>query len=465
LLSDGAQDGVKVKVTRDQALAAATGAGVPFFAIGEGSDIDRAYLTQLATSTRGRYLEAPKITDLGGLFASIGELLTSQFIVTFDASAAPAGAASPITITLQSGADSATAESTLTPGAGFVAPPITVSLTGIRDGESISKPRIVTATLDRTEGVTRVAFYVDDVNVYETAVTPYTFTYDPNAFGSKPHTIKAGAIAGSQSFESASLSFTSSPAVGAPKVDSSGGLSIVVIVAATAVLIGLLLVAVLPMVVVRRLRRPGRVLVASADQRITPWATRHRNVVPLPQFTDDPRETAVTVEDVGEPMGVLVARGGSMAGTEYLVGGKPVSIGSGARCAVRIKDLSLSAEEARVWVRDGHLMLHKMTRLTVIAEDGMSGGWTILEPGDHLDIGEHRFEFRLWTPPLPETATKQAPGEVPNILRDPGRARPSADSQPFTSPAPALGLGVIWPTEGAKVDTPFETPDLDAQAS
>ena len=116
-----------MKTTRDQALAAAAGVGVPYFAIGEGTDIDRAYLTQLATASNGRYLEAPKATDLSGLFASIGQLLTGQFIVAFDASAASGAAEAPVTITLQSGAASATAQATFKPGPGFVPPPIGVT--------------------------------------------------------------------------------------------------------------------------------------------------------------------------------------------------------------------------------------------------------------------------------------------------------------------------------------------------
>ena len=39
-LSDGAQDGVAVTVTREQALAAAAAAGVPYFTLGEGTKID-----------------------------------------------------------------------------------------------------------------------------------------------------------------------------------------------------------------------------------------------------------------------------------------------------------------------------------------------------------------------------------------------------------------------------------------
>lgn len=463
LLSDGAQDGVKVKTTRDQALAAATNAGVSFFAIGEGKDIDRAYLTQLATASKGRYLEAPKLTDLSGLFASIGQLLTSQFIVTFDGSAAPGGADTPITITLDVGGTKATARATFKPGAAFAAPPITVALTGITAGESLSEPRVVTAVPDATQRLTRVAFYVDGVNVYETTKPPYTFTFDPHAFGAASHTLKAGVIAGTQTFESPAVAFTSTVAAPAPKTSGSGSSLPILPIAGGVALLVVLGLAVT--VVARLLRSANDITIAApaAEQRITPWVARHRSVeAPADIAVDAPVEVA---EEVGEPMGVLISRVGPMLGSEFVVGGKPVIIGSAPRCAVRIDDPTLGAEEARIWVRDQHLMVHKVARLSDVAAEGESGGWTILEAGDTLDIGAHRFEFRLWTEPPPQ-AEAEPSGPVPNVLRDPDAPRPIG-TRPSTAPAPASNVGVIWPREDPQQPAvPSEdSPDLNAQAS
>ncbi len=459
LLSDGANGGVTAKTPRDQALSAATAAGVPFFAIGEGKDIDRAYLTQLSTVSKGRYLEAPKVSDLGGLFTSISELLTSQFIVTFDGSAASGAQEAPIAITVQSGAASVTAQGTFKPGPNF-SPPVIVSVTGISAGEALSEQRVITAVPDRTEGLTRVAFYVDGVNVYETAKPPYTFTYDPKAFGSAAHTLKASVMAGTRSFDSAPVSFTSHAPAVAPK--SGGGVSLPWLPIAAALII-VALVGIVATVVMRARRdRGGDLSGPAADQRITPWVARHRN------FSEPPleavEETPEGAEEVGEPMGVLISRAGPLLGTEYVVGGKPMSIGSGTGCGVHIRDMALSTEEARIWVRDGHLMVHKMTRLTAIAADGVSGGWTILEPGDRLDIGAHAFEFRLWSAPPPESEREDVePAEVPNVLRDPNTPRPIG-SRPTALPLAASGLGAIWPREDAPRPMNDQPSDLDAQA-
>jgi hypothetical protein len=94
---------------------------------------------------------------------------------------------------------------------------------------------------------------------------------------------------------------------------------------------------------------------------------------------------------------------------------------------VRIDDPELAAEEARTWVRGGHLMVHKMTRLSVIAADGTSGGWMILEPGDTFTIGEHVFEFRILDESAQSIETATTPvddGPPPNVLRDAAAREP-----------------------------------------
>jgi hypothetical protein len=184
--------------------------------------------------------------------------------------------------------------------------------------------------------------------------------------------------------------------------------------------------------------------IASPDQRVTPWAARHRG---LSAATDEDTiaPIAPVVEQVGEALGVLISRSGTDTGSEYAVGGKPVSIGSGSACAVRIADASLATEEARIWIRKDHLMLHRLSRLTTIANEG-AGGWQMLEPGETFKIGEHLFEFRL----LPEDAPQPeqsdtTPSDVPNILRSrddepaspPEREEPAPAAPPF-APQPGM---------------------------
>jgi hypothetical protein len=133
----------------------------------------------------------------------------------------------------------------------------------------------------------------------------------------------------------------------------------------------------------------------------------------LPPVLDEPDGDAVR-EVVEEAKGLLRSRAGSDLGAEYVVGGSPVSIGSGEHCAVRVPDRGLSSVEARIWVRGKQLMVHRMTSLNALANEGVSGGWVILDPGDTFDLGPHEFEFRL----LPVEAPVEDAGEVPNVLKD-----------------------------------------------
>ncbi len=410
-LSDGAQDGVELTVPRDQALTAAAAAGAPFFTVGEGSLIDREYLQTLAQSTHGRYLEAPDPKDLGALYAGIGQLLRSQFVVTFDASAAnPAG--STIKLDLQSGGATATASAPYKPGAGFAPPAITIE--GLHDGESVSASRAITVTGGEKLTAQRVVFYVDDVNVFEATSAPYTFTYDPRRFAEGAHTLRVSAQAAGRNSD-ATVSFSSA----APVAKSGGGLPLIAIASvAAAVLLAVAVIGVL-----LRLRAMPSDESDNAADRVIPFGKR----MPLP-VADGPgdQQDVAVPENIGEPMGMLLSRAGADLGSEYPVGGSPVSIGSASRCGVRVNDPGLAGEEARIWIRKGHLMLHRMTKLTAMVVEGTSGGWQILEQGDTFEIGEHRFEFRL----LPEPKPAHDSGDVPNVLRDPDLPR-----QPLTPPS------------------------------
>lgn len=89
LLSDGQDFGQVSRTDRSGSLAAATAAGAPFFIVGLGNAIDRPYLEELATVTRGLLLLAPDAEDLTALFQSIGAKLRQQYVLSLDASALP----------------------------------------------------------------------------------------------------------------------------------------------------------------------------------------------------------------------------------------------------------------------------------------------------------------------------------------------------------------------------------------
>jgi hypothetical protein len=172
---------------------------------------------------------------------------------------------------------------------------------------------------------------------------------------------------------------------------------------------------------------------------------------------------APQVEEVGEALGILISRAGSDLGSEYPVGGKPVSIGSGTKCAVRIDDPALATEEARLWIRKGNLMFHKITRLTTIAAEGGAGGWVMMEPGETFSVGAHTFEFRLLPEAAPQPEAVITKADTPSILRD--KAAEPAPSPSF-SPAVSPGTASDQPrrlTEMMPHDMGFSHQDADAQ--
>ncbi len=73
--------------SRADALASAAPLGVPFFTIGIGQEIDRAFLEELANSTGGRLGVTLTPSGLSQLYTEVAELLRSQYILTLDGSA------------------------------------------------------------------------------------------------------------------------------------------------------------------------------------------------------------------------------------------------------------------------------------------------------------------------------------------------------------------------------------------
>lgn len=379
LLSDGADFGGKSTMSRDEALAAAATVGVPFFTVAEGSDIDTEYLARLAQSTKGRGLEAPRPEDLANLYAGIGLLLRSQYVLKLDASAVTGAGPTALSVQVRVGAQVANADGTYRPSAGHGAPAVLIE--GLGDGEALDVSRDITISVTGLGAVTRVVAYIDGVSVFETTSPPYAFTYDPRSFENGDHVLSVSVISGFRGIDK-SVRFSSTPP--APSAGRR-------IPWGKAGIGGAVLLAVLAAYVAwkKRPRRPG---LTPLKERITPWASLARLDGPAapPEEQDE-----LAPELVGEVLGRLVSVAGSDAGQEYRVGARPVSIGSAAACAVRIDDAELGAVEARTWIQNSRLMLHRTTRLTAIANEESSGGWTILDEGDTFEIGNHRFEFRL----------------------------------------------------------------------
>jgi len=393
LLSDGVDYGGKSAVSRDDSIAQARYIGVPVYTIGLGSDIDRDYLSALSQSTRARSLETPTAEGLSQLYAEIGNLLRSQYIVKLSSPIADRSRSLPVALSVTVGGATAAATATLPVTETAEAP--RVSLTGLNEGQEIESAVTIGAEVTATNPLASVRFLVDGKSVGEDSTPPFQLSLDPVAFTPGAHTLRVEAADSTGAMGQAESSFL----VAAP-VGSGGGGGIP--------LLPLLLVLLLVVLggaggwyLLRRRRRVVHVPRQAVAVRLRPWSNPNASAPAVTlsdwaePFSDDP-----VPQTVSEPRGKLRIVSGPGAGQEFIVGSRPISIGSAGWCAIVLPDDGdrIGPEEARAWVHHSNrLIFHRLTRLSVLAAEGASGGWMILQDGDEVSIGPCRLAFRLLT--------------------------------------------------------------------
>lgn len=103
LLTDGQDYGSRSAATLEQSLDEASKSGVPVFTIGVGEALNAPYLQDLAQRTGGRFLSAPAISDVAGVYDGIGILLRSQYLVGVRMAAPADAGTSELRITVNAG--------------------------------------------------------------------------------------------------------------------------------------------------------------------------------------------------------------------------------------------------------------------------------------------------------------------------------------------------------------------------
>jgi VWFA-related protein len=414
LLSDGLDYGGRSRIGRQESLTEAMKSGVPFYVIGLGNQIDRSYLEYLAVATSGRFLEAPTPQDLAGLYRAIAAELQSQYVLELDATGMPLAERSELTVTVTRGAEQASDTIVLDPR--FAPVDLSVTLEGVAEGQEVRPGDAFTIVATPQDAVIGVTVRIDGVNVGELRTPPFRFAMPRLSEGSHDLLVEVRAIDGSIANAKATVvAAAPSAAGGGSPLPALAGLA----VAALAALGGAGYI-----VLRRRASRPRPI-----EHRVKPWGDRMPNLEDWRSWEEDDTPVAV----VTEPLGRLVALTGARAGQAYEIGARPVSIGSSPRCAVRLDASAETApEEARVWVRNGRLVVHRVATLTAMALEGASGGWVILDPGDDIDLGGVRFRFEL----MQDAPAPVPPGEAPPATESgrPGHAvMPPAPAPPQTA--------------------------------
>ncbi|MBI4570729.1 MAG: hypothetical protein HY723_02170, partial [Chloroflexi bacterium] len=311
--------------------------------------------------------------------------------------------------------------------------PVCISLSAVEDGERLEQQRTVVADVVAAEPVAGVTFLVDGDRVAGVAEPPYQYTFDPALFSDGEHTISVEANAASGETAAAAVDV---------RVGAAGGGSsnTMLLLLGGGVIIG---GGVLALIFLRRRRRGG------PDEE----PERVPRSAPLPGGEPITRERVrlwdgeerAPLEPAEETLGHIRVTSGPRQGEAFAVGASPVSIGAGHRCRILLKDESgaeeIASEHARVWIREGHLMVHEVRRLT---DTGSIGGtWEILEPGDTFPIGTYTFQFVLGDEQSAEPPPQDAPAaiEPPNVLKHAPEPLAVAAAEPpevaGEAPAPA----------------------------
>ena len=414
-------------------MAHAAALGAPFFTIGLGADIDRAYLETLAKDTGGRFLETPSPQGLDELFRAIGDFLRSQYVVTL--SPGDLERTEPLTLELKVtlGAASGLAREALP---ALEAAPVTVgpplvSTQGLVSGAEIDSAVNLSVQVSAELPLKTVRVTVDGALLAEFTAPPFEVGLDPAAYATGSHVVRVEAIDTAEGVGATELSFVAAtPPSGGPSVGLLAAGAILLLLA-TAGAVGLLAIV----------RRPSGE--AALATRVRPWSPRRFAESGL---WEAPATEMPTMSD--EPLGRLVVAAGPQQGEALEVGVRPRRIGSASYCDLVLADANgaIAPEEARVWVSEGRLLFHKLARLTTFATDNPTAAWLVLQDGDEIGVGSHRLVFELLTPQdslveaLAQSERREAEQaadqpETPAILRT---ASQIAEKEGQT-PEPALG--------------------------
>jgi len=294
LLSDGEEFGSRSRLSREGSLAAASEAASLFYVVGVGPKIDQAYLEELATRSGSRLFRVADPSEIPAVYASLEQLLRSQYVVTFHASSPAPLQERSVKILLTMGASPGSAEREYRSLRPPEPPPSLLS--------PVSQPEPEAAAPEATEGSFPLA------------------------------------------------------AVAVP-------------VCLAAALLGL-----------------GG----------TRWFLRRRGAGRALSGKRTLTRTTYEAPDAPSKATVVVTSGPS-EDLRFELGEEPVTIGSGNRCAIRLPAApGLAEQHARMWWRDGRLMLHHIAsgHLTTLA--GRSIVWAAVEDGDEVSVGP--YVLRCLTP-------------------------------------------------------------------
>ena len=416
LLSDGlATTGLD---KRASSITAARDSGAGMVAIGLGAGIDKVYLSELASASGGRFLEAPTTAILRQAYADLAVTIRSQYTIAADVPpSVDRSQPGKLAVHLTSRADSVTVERTLEPLTGAAPPPLQLQVNGLVPGQRVSAPVTIDPTGLADLPLASVEYSLDSQVIHSAESAPFTYVFDPATLEPGSHTLKVAATDGRGRKGERSIPFI------IPVPGESGQRSLAPLIAMP------LLVAaggLLWLILKRRRTSPAE----SYTSRLAPWSGREGARQQAEAWADMPAPPPPPpVEDrvLGRVvvMNEAAIRSGHLdAIMEFEIRASPLTLGSGDHCDIKVDpdEGRIAAEEARVWVQKGRLVYHKLTTLSAMATEGVTSGWVILESGEDMTLGPYRVIFQ---------AQVEEPSAEPEELRS-------------TAPPQEHGMRLLW---------------------
>lgn len=182
LLTDG--EDTKSKQSLDAALAAATRAKVPVFAVGLGTDVKKDVLDKIAGSTSGQAIYATAGDQVRQIFLSIGDQLRRQYVLTYTSKQPADDKSHNLTVKVKYRGEASETKGSFT----AKSTPLAFDVNGIADASTVKGTAPIQVIV--TGGTAKqVSLLVDDQVRASASTTPYSLSWDTSKETPGPHKV------------------------------------------------------------------------------------------------------------------------------------------------------------------------------------------------------------------------------------------------------------------------------------
>jgi len=139
----------------------------------------------------------------------------------------------------------------------------------------------------------------------------------------------------------------------------------------------------------------GTVVLAAGGGGVVFWRRRRSRAAPKEDAPARPAPLPrASPLDAPTHRGTLAAIRGGQQEQSFPVDGRPVTIGAGTGCDIKLADPQIEGTELRLWWRDGSMMAHVLKdRGAAPLLNGLPFRWASLKDGDELQLGAYSVRY------------------------------------------------------------------------